>query len=125
MPSGSIRIESPVVMGFLHSPFTIVPRLTIAVVIPASRTPPPDRLRKKSNTATVGAVVDRAYNAFCRIQDIFPQPPNLGGGCLQVTRFSRLVMVSSNECVEFSNFHRWDCINVSSHGIRSLLGPAV
>src|SRR5438132_10556160 len=33
----SIRIESPLVVGFFHSPLTIVPRLTIAVFISASR----------------------------------------------------------------------------------------
>src|SRR6266852_1170906 len=32
----AIRMESPFVMGFLHSPLTIVPRLTIAVFMASS-----------------------------------------------------------------------------------------
>ena len=43
----------------------------------------------------------------------------------RLTGFSALAHSVFNECVEFSNFHRWDCINVSSHGIRSQLGAAV
>src|SRR5438094_5392262 len=53
----SIRIESPLVMGFLHSPLTIVPKLTIAVFIsalPSCRTeisedPPSPSARRRAH----------------------------------------------------------------------------